>query len=365
VLAPVSARAAVRGLPAGLAPTLLAFGNEGPGIDYLYDTSTATGWDGQLPLGYSLKQYRRWETGPIYGPAERVGDRIIMEVGPQNGGATRSRLLSVPDDLRTGGSIPIPASGENASFPAADGRTEWVIDAPRGKPAVADDIDPDTGGLIEQQPAPRWPAETFAALPAGFLTVNFLGNGTASALALTDPSRGRKRVITRNASADTPVIAAAGGTLAWQGPGECDFCRLSLTSLRTGRTRPVVWHPPQRYLCDAGALSPDGRWLAVSFGCPRPDIYGPAPLLLVNVATAQGHLVPGSANEIEGPPVWSSDGHWVIWEQSAGPHQATMRAFRPGSPRPHAFTIHRNPGDLLQALPTPSQPSAPASYSGP
>ncbi|MBV9485963.1 MAG: hypothetical protein JO246_07880 [Frankiaceae bacterium] len=360
-LAPVTALTAVPGVPSSLAPTLLAFGFDGPGIYYLYDTATRTGWRARLPQGYPSRKYRRWQTGPFYGRAERVGDRIAVSVGPKTGAAPR-RLFTVADDLRGGESTRIPGRG-TSFIPTRDGRNMWTFHTVRDH-VMAVERDPDSGRAVKRLalPSPRAPV---AEVAGGFLTVTTRGNDRASVLTVIHPNRpGEPTVITRNADTLLPVLSVRGSLIAWQGPGNCTVCKLKLTNLRIGRTRRVRWRPPQRFVCDQGALSPDGRWLAVGLGCPRPDGYGRAPVLIVNTATAQAHLVPGSAEPLQPVPHWSTDGHWVMWVH-AGSRHTTIRAYRPGTRRPRSFTIPRNTPDFMQTFAVPGSPSRALPYNSP
>ncbi len=80
----------------------------------------------------------------------------------------------------------------------------------------------------------------------------------------------------------------------------------------------IRWTKPERFVFHTAAFSPNARWLAIQLNCPRPNADGRGVPLLVNTRTGFGYLVPGSASDDFGTPVWSADGRWLIWESGAG-----------------------------------------------
>jgi hypothetical protein len=362
VLVPVTTREPERGLPPNVPATLLAFGAEGPGLGYVYDTATSRGYVTRLPTGFSRRVYQRLETGPNYGQVEQAGDRFVMSGGPHSGGPWR--LMSVPS-LRSRVHTDIRPPG--GYFPSFNDQDLWVERPSAHGQQVAVDINPDTGAeLGESAPLSR-ADEVVAQLSDGLLTIRLTHDGADAAVSVVIPVSGRTvRLLTPNASGETPVLSAVGDIVAWQGPGECAVCQIHLTNLRTGATQAVRWDPPRRFVCDLGALSPNGDWLAVSYGCPRPDPLGRGVLLLVNTITGRTHLVPSSAQPEWGTPGWSQNSQWLFWDDAGGARHLTMRAYHPGQTRAYSFNVpEKTGGGLLQTLRLSTQTPEPEPYNDP
>jgi hypothetical protein len=299
VAAPVSVRRARRGIPSRLPDTLLAFGADGPGVSLLFDTSTDTAQRIELPTGYSAWDYHRWESTPFYGPLDRVGDRYVVAVTPKSVGVA-PRLFALPTSLRPGEHLLLGDSGRY--FLALDGQAVWVLGPAHSGVLTASEVDPDSGAVLARSAPISAASMPVAQVDGGFLSERPRSNGDQTVLTVVSPATGDTvRTISRRAAELTPVLAASPTTVIWQGRGPCGMCSIKIFNLLAGRTRTVRWTPPRRLICDEGALSPDGEWLAISYGCPRPN-GEQGVLLMVNIRTTRAYLVPGSAQGEWGPP---------------------------------------------------------------
>jgi hypothetical protein len=317
--------------------TLLGFGFSGSGLDHVLDTATGVVGVPRLPLGYSAQRYRRWETTPFYGDALRVADRVIIGVGPK-AGAAPWRLYSIPSDFGAGKMLRLPAGDY---FASKDGDNVWITSEDRGASRTAIERNPDDGAVVRGPITLKSHQQLIAAVDNGLLSER-VDKWPGAELDLLDPATGAvERVITRAATSDQAVLGAAGDLVVWQGPAGCEICQIHISNLRTLRTRVVSWPAPQRFLCDSAALSPDTRWLAVSYGCPRPDFSGRAPVVVVNTSTGRGHIVPGSAETDGSAPIWTADSRWLIWQDDR------VLAYRIGARRPHLLAT---PGGVMSEL---------------
>jgi hypothetical protein len=333
---PAAASQPIRTSPPTVSDTLLAFGEGGEGVEYLYDLGTHLGRHFNPPAWFSSRDYNRWETGPFFGDSIRAGDRIAYGVGPRNG-AARSRTVSIPDTF--GSPVRLLDRQEVGYLASLTSNSVWVLHRAPHHAISAQDLDPDTGEVLARTaPLGRYQRPD-AQLDNGFLTEAYLGNGTYTALQVRDPLTGKRiETVTRDASSDIPVVAALGHTVAWQGGGQCTQCTLHLTNTLSRVTRVVHWHAPFRYECDQGSLSPNQRWLVVTYGCARRH-YNGGVALLVNVATGRGRVITASHGVVEDTGVgWSADSKWVFW-QGYG-HHIEMLAYQPGAARPEAFPVN-------------------------
>jgi hypothetical protein len=326
--------------------TVLGFGFDLNGLDHLFDTTSGVVTSPRLPMGYSPGFYRRCETYPAYGDALRVGDRVIIGVGPKDVCAP-PRTFSAPAVV--GGDGTFRLAGDVDYVASLSGLAVWLVHSPVHGLQAATEVNPDTGAILHGPIDIGRRQRVFSAVRGGLLAIR-TDRWPRSTVDVISTTSGRvTRTITRSADR---VLDARGDIVAWQGPGDCGPCQIHVTNLRTDTTIAMHWAAPQRYLCDNGALSPDARWLAIQYGCPRPDYQGTSPIVLVNTATGDGRIVPGSAQSQTGNVVWSANGHWLIWEDDF--RRALLRAYRIGTRRPYAFRAPAQiTSELLEAFPVP------------
>lgn len=342
-LAPIAFRRAIPGQPHALSETLLAFGFDLNGIDDLFDTKTGRVSSPRLPTGYPPRFYRQCESYPAYGDAVQVGDRVVIGVGPKDGCAL-SRTYSIPADLGAGKFVRIAANDGYVS--SVNGRGVWLTHSGLRGIQTVTERDPDTGALLRSPLRIDQQQRVVATVRGGLLAVRTDEWPRTTIDVISSATGHVTRVITRRGDS---LLAAHGDLVAWQGPAGCDPCQVHLTDLSTGTTQSVRWSAPQRYLCDSGALSPDTRWLAIQYGCPRPDYQGRSPIVLVDTATGEGRIVPGSAQQQDGSVVWTADSRWLIWEGDA--HGLRLLAYHPRAWRLYAFPVPRKiTSELLGAF---------------
>jgi hypothetical protein len=202
---------------------------------------------------------------------------------------------------RGGGVITVhrtPAGGVLAGF-GADGTRRWQRRAPVGVEPLAD-----TGyGLVLH----------LATDPAG--------PDQVAPLLLVDPASGAvRRQLARQAST---VLASRDDAVAWLGPGSCPpDCAVRITELASGGTRNVQARADRAPI--AGAFSPDGRLLALSFGgggLPTGSTRYPDGLVsVVEVGSGSARVVRGYGGGLYPPSWvdWSADGRLVVMLAAAG-----------------------------------------------
>jgi hypothetical protein len=118
--------------------------------------------------------------------------------------------------------------------------------------------------------------------------------------------------------------------------------RIHITDVVSGRDR-VVTAPGDYPSFDAsvGEFSPDGRLLAVPIA-RDPAIYAGRALALINVASGQIRLIPGSKVSSGGGHVtWGSDGRTVFMSRrGAGGSRSEIVVYRLGDRSAHRIPIH-------------------------
>lgn len=139
--------------------------------------------------------------------------------------------------------------------------------------------------------------------------------GEFGALRLVDPVTGKlRREVSRQARA---LLASRADEVAWGAAGPCPpHCAVRVTDLATGVTRTVG--AGFRRTPAAGAFSPDGRWLALTFEAGVPadsaDRYPDGQVGVVDLDSGVASMLRGYSAGLY-PPAWvdwSPDGHLVI-----------------------------------------------------
>ncbi len=168
-------------------------------------------------------------------------------------------------------------------------------------------------------------------------------SGQYGALQLVDPVTGsfRRQVAYRA----TTVLASRDGAVAWLGAGSCPpDCAVRITDLASGITR-WVGRRLER-LPVAGAFSPDGRWLALSFEASAPadgfTSYPDGLVGLVDLDTGAVSVVHGYGGGVYPPSwvEWSPDGHLAVMMTTLiGPRERIRVAVARRAGRPDGFTL--------------------------
>ena len=130
------------------------------------------------------------------------------------------------------------------------------------------------------------------------------------------------------------VLAATATTIAWVAAG-CGpkGCPVHLSDLASGTDTQVA--TPRGAWANAGAFSPDGRYLAVVFSASV-DPTGAATQARVGVIDATKRrllAVPGAVmggGDFWLAAGWSPDGAWLLLSAPAGQHTDQLAAWRPG-----------------------------------
>jgi hypothetical protein len=179
-------------------------------------------------------------------------------------------------------------------------------------------------------------------LPAGAIPVDAVTSGlvlqTSHGLQVWDP-------LTQELRAELPgefPVAAMGDTLIWC----ADVCdRLQVTRVAAGEQRSIPAPAGLAYDGYEGAVSPDGRRLAVPVAAPLDaDGYSDRFLAVIDLDTDQVDLLDDT--QINTRPAWSTDGTWVF----AGDGTGGLLALAPQSRRSWAVRIDLGPVYGLTAI---------------
>jgi hypothetical protein len=161
------------------------------------------------------------------------------------------------------------------------------------------------------------------------------GPDQVAPLLLVDPPTGAlRRQLAPRAST---VLASRDDAVAWLGPDSCPpDCAVRVTALASGATRTVLARSDRTPL--AGAFSPDGRLLALSFGGggqpSGPTRYPDGLVSVIDIGSLAVTVVRGYGGGLY-PPTWldwSSDGRLVVMlAASGGRERVRVAVSRAGS----------------------------------
>jgi Tol biopolymer transport system component len=174
---------------------------------------------------------------------------------------------------------------------------------------------------------------TFDWLPGGDLLMSQLERTdpyrTYGDLYRVDGENGEARRLTRGARLVQPAVLP-GGTEAVAVQGGGGSTTLVRVELSTGEVAPLVPSDPRMHWAFP-AVSPDGRWVAVSRWTPG------AWLDVVVLDAADGEVVARVTEDraMDLAPAWSPDGRWLLWgSDRSGTHNVVAVAMDPERGRP-------------------------------
>jgi WD40-like Beta Propeller Repeat len=118
-----------------------------------------------------------------------------------------------------------------------------------------------------------------------------------------------------------PYVASAGRFVAYQACDEQLLCPVFVRDLANGSDIAIEASAEAGYVMD-GALSPDGRWLAVV----RQDPSRAWRITVFEVGTGRSLPVTSGPARSSGfiQPTWTPDGEWLVWPEFPG-----VRGFHP------------------------------------
>lgn len=343
------------GYPASSTRTELIFGSGDDDQVYVNDVDQRTTRAMTLPQWYSPSQYRKWQSIPLYGPVVPVGNRLVYFVGPKQEPA-KGVVLSVATalnepPLRLIGNKVEYHDGVGPYFAATGAARIWVSRREGGSTYRATELNADTDATVAVSPPLGHGAYPVAAMSDGLLTQTVRRHHAVLELRSVAPDHATT-VITRQANAQAPLIAAGDETVAWEGDSTCAECGpIRLTNTATGKTVAVTLTPGLTPQCLVGSLSPNERWLAVIYGCDPPS-YRRA-VVVIRTKTGAARVVPASHGAQVGDGIfWSPNNRWLFWEGGGNSESATVFAYRMGTRAPSRFAVHSHGRALAGAFPS-------------
>ena len=336
----VDRRWAPLGWPHTPTGTELVFGADVGPARRLLDVDRRSSRTVRLDVGYPRAEYRRWQSGPLFGELVLAGGRVVYSAAPKNGAAP-AVLYSSPS--WTGQARRLPGSAPY--FAARRPGAVWVTSAAGGHRFV--ELDASSGRpLAYSGPIPA-AAVPVAELPAGVLVQAFERNGVTLRLDTRAVATGRLiRNLTTSAASYDGLIAVSGDLVAWQS-AHCLHCAVHLTNPANGKDRVVTPPPGFGGACITGAFSPNARTLALLAGCPRGGYQDG--VAIVDVATGHTQFIPRT-HDAEEPLRWGGHNDWLFWEGQANPNGfVAMLAYRLGAATPTRFPA-APPAPLIDAV---------------
>ncbi len=271
-----------------------------------------------LPSGERLLGWLASGWGEVLDPA--TGTILSSELAPGAGSLTVVPRLGglvvvnlqgasatwVPELPSAGQPTPL-ANDVSDVFPSDIASRVWVVSG-RG-PAGVVEVDLTTGETFEPTELP------VGAFPMGPIDGGLVVQAPDGLYAHRRGSARFERIV------NGPYVASAGRFVAYQACDERLLCPVFVRDLANGSDIAIEASAEAGYVVD-GALSPDGRWLAVV----RQDPSRAWRITVFEVATGRSLPVSSGPARSSGfiRPTWTPDGEWLVWPEFPG-----VRGFHP------------------------------------